>query len=146
MEETFNSDIEYVKNLEEQIASYKDKYIRTLAEFENYKKRTNTEKLMSFGNGVAKTILSILPVVDDFERAFNHGELAEGGQLIYKKLVNTLGSLGVEKIEINNDTKFNVDEHEAISMVGDTGYIDEVILPGYKLDGKVIRFAKVIVC
>lgn len=137
---------EYISSLRSTIIETETKYSYLLAEFDNYKKRTNKEKLLMHTKGVEDTILTILPILDDFERAFKHNELAEGGMLIYKKLDSSLESIGVERINIiENTTKFNVDEHEAISVTGDTGVISQVVLPGYKLNGKVIRYAKVIV-
>lgn len=138
---------DYISELKTTISESENKYKYLLAEFENYKKRTNKEKLLMHTKGVEDTIINvILPILDDFERAFKHNELAEGGMLIYKKLDSSLQSLGVEGINIiENTTKFNVDEHEAISVTGDTGVISQVVLPGYKLNGKVIRYAKVIV-
>lgn len=136
---------EYISSLRSTIIETENKYTYLLAEFDNYKKRTNKEKLLMHSQGVEETVLAILPVLDDFERAFEHNELAEGGKLIYKKLVSTLENLGIEKIHIDEETKFDVDEHEAISVTGDSGVVSQVVLPGYKLNGKVIRYAKVIV-
>lgn len=147
MEEEENVILIKEKSIQEQFDELNDKYIRLLAEFDNYKKRTTKEKLMSHGNGVEETILAILPVIDDFERAFEHNELAEGGQLIYKKLISTLKNLGLEKINIDEETNFNPDEHEAIaiSFTGNKDKIIQVVLPGYKLNDKIIRYSKVVV-
>lgn len=136
------------ESLEDVIAerdSWKTKYTYMLADLDNFKKRNIKEKESSYNKGVEKTILAILPVLDDFERAFNHNELAEGGKLIYKKLVDAIKTLGVERIEIGEDADFNVDEHEAVSMIGGNNKIKDEVLAGYKMNGKVIRYSKVIV-
>lgn len=125
--------------------SWKTKYTYMLADLDNFKKRNIKDKESSYNKGVEKTVLAILPVLDDFERAFNHNELAEGGKLIYKKLVDAIKTLGVERIEIDEDADFNVDEHEAISMIGESNKVKDEVLAGYKMNGKVIRYSKVIV-
>lgn len=132
----------------------KDKYLRAVAEFDNYKKRTLKEKADLILNGGAKTISAILPVLDDFERALNDKTddpkaIKEGMELIYKKFVSTLESLGVKKIEAK-DKDFDVDYHEAVAMVpglGDDkkGKVIDCIQEGYMLNDKVIRHAKVAV-
>lgn len=132
----------------------KDKYLRAVAEFDNYKKRTLKEKADLILNGGEKTISAILPVLDDFERALNDKTddpkaIKEGMELIYKKFVSTLESLGVKKIEAK-DKDFDVDYHEAVAMVpglGDDkkGKVIDCIQTGYTLNDKVIRHAKVAV-
>ena len=132
----------------------KDKYLRAVAEFDNYKKRTLKEKADLILNGGEKTISAILPVLDDFERALNDKTddpkaIKEGMELIYKKFVSTLESLGVKKIEAK-DKDFDVDYHEAVAMVpglGDDkkGKVIDGIQEGYMLNDKVIRHAKVAV-
>ena len=138
----------------EQIAQLKDQLLRTIAEFDNYKKRTLKEKAELILNGGEKTITAILPVLDDFERALaNETEdpeaIKEGMDLIFKKFVKTLEGLGVKKIE-TNDKDFDVDYHEAIAMVpgmGDDkkGKVIDCVQTGYTLNDKVIRHAKVAV-
>ncbi|MDD7272651.1 MAG: nucleotide exchange factor GrpE [Prevotellaceae bacterium] len=133
---------------------WKDKYIRLYAEFENYKKRTLKEKTELILNGGEKTIASLLPTLDDFERAIadktdDATSIKEGFELIYKKFLKTLEGLGVNKIE-TDDQDFNVDYHEAIAMVpgmGDEkkGKIIDCVQTGYTLNDKVIRHAKVAV-
>ena len=109
----------------EEIAALKDKYLRTVAEFENYKKRTLKEKAELILNGGEKTVTAILPVLDDFERALadkteDAVAIKEGMELIFKKFVKSLESLGVKKIETEDKT-FDVDFHEAIAMVPGVG-------------------------
>ena len=140
----------------EQIDELKDKYLRTVAEFDNYRKRTLKEKAELILNGGEKTITAILPVLDDMERAIANGEktedpqvLREGIQLIFDKFQKTLEGLGVSKIE-TAEADFNTDVHEAIAMVpgmGDDkkGKVLDCVQTGYKLNDKVIRHAKVAV-
>lgn len=140
----------------EQIEELKDKYLRAVAEFDNYKKRTLKEKAELILNGGEKTIVAILPVLDDMERAAASAEktddikaLEEGWELIFKKLKKILEGMGVKEIE-TNDADFNVDFHEAIAMVpgmGDDkkGKVIDCVQTGYMLNDKVIRHAKVAV-
>lgn len=133
---------------------WKDKYIRLVAEFENYKKRTLKEKSELILNGSEKTVAAILPILDDFERATadkteDPQAIKEGFELIYKKFLKALETLGVNKIETDN-ADFNVDYHEAIAMVpgmGDDkkGKVIDCVQTGYTLNDKVIRHAKVAV-
>ena len=140
----------------EQIEELKDKYLRAVAEFDNYNKRTLKEKAELILNGGEKTIVAILPVLDDMERAAASAEktddikaLEEGWELIFKKLKKILEGMGVKEIE-TNDADFNVDFHEAIAMVpgmGDDkkGKVIDCVQTGYMLNDKVIRHAKVAV-
>ena len=133
---------------------WKDKYIRLVAEFENYKKRTLKEKSELILNGSEKTVAAILPILDDFERATadkteDPQAIKEGYELIYKKFLKALETLGVNKIE-TDDADFDVDYHEAIAMVpgmGDDkkGKVIDCVQTGYTLNDKVIRHAKVAV-
>lgn len=134
-------------------AEWKDKYIRLYAEFDNYKKRTLKEKAELILNGGEKAITSILPVLDDFERAFadkgkDADAVREGFELIFKKLIKTLEGLGVKKIE-TEEKDFDVDFHEAIAMVPGAdekkGKVIDCVQNGYTLNDKVIRHAKVAV-
>ena len=140
----------------EQIEELKDKYLRAVAEFDNYKKRTLKEKTELILNGGEKTIVAILPILDDMERAAASAEktddikaLEEGWELIFKKLKKILESMGVKEIE-TKDADFNVDFHEAIAMVpgmGDDkkGKVIDCVQTGYTMNDKVIRHAKVAV-
>ena len=140
----------------EQIDELKDKYLRTVAEFDNYRKRTLKEKAELILNGGEKTITAILPVLDDMERAIANGEktedpqvLREGIQLIFAKFQKTLEGLGVSKIE-TAEADFNTDVHEAIAMVPGMATTKKAkcstaYRQGIKLNDKVIRHAKVAV-
>ena len=133
---------------------WKDKYIRLVAEFENYKKRTLKENSELILNGSEKTVAAILPILDDFERATadkteDPQAIKEGYELIYKKFLKALETLGVNKIKTDN-ADFDVDYHEAIAMVpgmGDDkkGKVIDCVQTGYTLNDKVIRHAKVAV-
>ncbi len=139
-----------------EIETLKDKYLRSVAEFDNYRKRTLKEKAELILNGGEKSISAILPVIDDMERAIANGEktedpavLREGMELIYHKMMKALEGLGVKKIETEN-ADFNTDVHEAVAMVpgmGDDkkGKVIDCMQTGYQLNDKVIRHAKVAV-
>jgi molecular chaperone GrpE len=139
-----------------QIEELKDKYLRTVAEFDNYRKRTLKEKTELILNGGEKTITAILPVLDDMERAIANGDktedpqvLKEGMELIFQKFLKTLEGLGVHKID-TEDADFNTDMHEAIAMVpapddNKKGKVLDCVQTGYQLNEKVIRHAKVAV-
>lgn len=136
------------------IAELKDKYLRSVAEFDNYRKRTLKEKADLILNGSEKTITAILPVLDDLERAVTDENedpkaIKEGFELILKKFKKTLEALGVKKIETKGKD-FDTEFHEAIAMVpgmGDDkkGKIIDCVTSGYTLNDKVIRHAKVAV-
>ena len=139
-----------------EIEELKDKYLRSVAEFENYKKRTRKEVADLILNGGEKTVAAILPIIDDMERAIDNAgkaedikALEEGWELIFKKLMKTLESLGVKKIDTDGKD-FDVDYHEAVAMVpgmGDDkkGKVIDCVQAGYMLNDRVIRHAKVAV-
>ena len=145
-----------LEKAEAEIAELKDQYLRKVAEFENYRKRTLKEKTELILNGAEKTVDAILPVVDDMERAMANADktedieaMKEGMDLIFKKLMKTLEGLGVKKIE-TEDKDFDTDFHEAVAMVpgmGDDkkGKVIDCVQTGYTLNDKVIRHAKVAV-
>lgn len=148
--------VETVETLKAELETLKDKYLRTVAEFDNYKKRTLKEKTELILNGSEKTVTTFLPILDDMERAIaNAGKstditaIEEGWELIYNKFIKQLDSIGVKKIE-TNDADFDVDYHEAVAMVpgmGDDkkGKVIDCVQTGYTLNDKVIRHAKVAV-
>ena len=146
------------KALEEEKAKYaelNDKYLRLFSEFDNFRKRTAKEKLDLTVTASENVIKDILPVLDDFERALQNMEKngneadMQGVTLIFNKLKDTLKKKGLEEIEAM-DVEFNTDEHEALTMIpapdeSKKGKVLDVIQKGYKLNGKVIRFARVVV-
>ena len=140
----------------EQIEEQKDKYLRLSAEFDNYRKRTMKEKAELILNGGEKSISSILPIVDDFERALKNREtppdvaaVKEGVELIYNKFMSVLGQNGVKVIE-TKEQPLDTDYHEAIAVIPAPnealkGKILDCVQTGYILNDKVIRHAKVVV-
>jgi len=145
-----------LEKAQDEIADLKDKWLRSVAEFENYRKRTLKERAELILNGGEKVITAILPILDDMERAIENGAktddpevLREGMTLIHQKFMKTLESQGVSKIE-TKDADFDTDLHEAVAMVpgmGDDkkGKVIDCLQEGYKLNDKVIRHAKVAV-
>mgnify|MGYP006329499853 FL=1 len=143
-----------LQKAKDEAQDWKDKYIRLMAEFDNFRKRVLKEKAELILNGSEKTVTAILPILDDFERALADNTddpkaIKEGEELIFKKFQKILESLGIKKIE-TKDADFNVDFHEAIDVVagmGDDkkGKIIDCVQAGYTLNDKVIRHAKVAV-
>ena len=144
--------------LEEEKAKYaelNDTYLRLYSEFDNYRKRTAKEKLELSATASAAVMKDLLPVLDDFERALQNMEKngneadLQGVTLIYNKFKSTLQKRGLEEI-VAVDCEFNTDEHEALTMIpapdeSKKGKVIDVIQKGYKLNGTVIRFARVVV-
>lgn len=140
----------------QQIADLKDKYLRLAAEFDNYRKRVLKEKSELILSGGEKVIVSILPVIDDFERALDNIDKAKdlqsaksGIDLIYHKLIKSLEANGLKEIEATGKD-FDTDVHEAVAMIPapsdeQKGKVVDCVQKGYKLNDKVIRHAKVAV-
>ena len=140
----------------QEIADLKDKNLRQMAEFDNFRKRTIKERAELILNGGEKVITALLPVIDDMERALQNGEktddpkvLREGMTLIYQKLMKVLEGQGVSRID-THDADFDTSLHEAVALVpgmGDDkkGKVIDCMATGYKLNDKVIRYAKVAV-
>ena len=147
---------EKLQDAEQEIASLKDQLLRKIAEFDNYRKRTIKEKTELILNGGEKTVVSILPVLDDMERALATMEKAEdvkavveGVKLIQKKFIDILAKQGVKAID-TKDASFDVDLHEAIAQLPAPndelkGKVMDCTLTGYKMNDKVIRHAQVVV-
>lgn len=154
--ETEDAETDPLEKAQQEIEELKDKYLRAVAEFDNYRKRTLKERTELILNGGEKVITAILPIVDDMERAIENGKktdepdvLREGMELICQKFLKTLEAQGVSVID-TDDTDFNTDVHEAVAMVpgmGDDkkGKVIDCLQKGYKLNDKVIRHAKVAV-
>lgn len=140
----------------DKLAKTEDAYVRLMAEFDNYRRRTSQEKLDLVSTAASDTIKGLLVVLDDCERAMkalsDSTDVAvakEGTELIYNKLMAYLKGKGLTAIEALGET-FDTDEHEAIAQVPveekeKKGKVFDVVQTGYKLNGKVIRFAKVVV-
>lgn len=151
-----NVEVDPLEKAQAEIEELKDKYLRSVAEFDNYRKRTLKEKAELILNGGEKAVSAILPIIDDMERAIENGAktddpavLREGMELIYNKMMKALEGLGVKKIETDG-ADFNTDIHEAVAMVpgmGDDkkGKVIDCLQAGYQLNDKVIRHAKVAV-
>lgn len=145
-----------VKALEEKTLKDKDDYIRLMAEFDNYRRRTSQEKLDLVSVASQETIKGLLPILDDCERALSvlkesedSAAAKEGTELIYHKLLGYLQSKGLAAIEAK-DNDFDTDLHEAVAQFPvqeeeKKGKVFDVVQTGYTLNGKVIRFAKVVV-
>ncbi|MVO10405.1 nucleotide exchange factor GrpE [Flavobacterium sp. TP390] len=144
------------EQLQEDLAKEKDKFLRLFAEFENYKKRTTKERIDLFKTANQEVLQSMLPVLDDFDRAWDQISKSEdealvtGVALIHEKLKSTLMSKGLEVVEIKAGDDFNADFAEAITQIPAPsqelkGKIVDVIEKGYKLGDKIIRFPKVVI-
>lgn len=151
-----STDTDKTAEYEATIADLKDKYLRQAAEFDNYRKRVLKEKSELIQNGGESVISSLLPIIDDFERALQNmkksddtAALKDGVELIYQKFMKTLESNGLKTIE-TKEADFNTDFHEAVAMIPapndeSKGKVVDCVQKGYKLNDKVIRHAKVAV-
>ncbi len=144
------------EQLQEDLQKEKDKFLRLFAEFENYKKRTTKERIGLFVTASQDVMVSLLPILDDFDRAYsemsktNDKELLKGVELISNKLKDILKSKGLAEVEVKKGDVFNADNHEAITQIPAPskklkGKIIDVIEKGYALGDKVIRFPKVVI-
>ena len=141
-----------LEQLQQENEKLKDQLLRTIAEFDNFRKRTTKEKSDLILNGGKKTVTAILPVLDDFERALEDGStdveaVKAGMQMIFNKFIKTLEGMGVKKIDTQK-ADFNTDYHEAVAMVpgmGDEnkGKVIDCVQTGYTMNDEVIRHAKV---
>ncbi len=142
--------------LKENLEREKDRYLRLFAEFENYKKRTSRERIDMFKTAGQEVITSMLPVMDDFDRALMEIEksgdksLLKGIELIKNKLQETLRNKGLEVMSVEKGDTFDADKHEAITQIPAPmpdlkGKIIDVLDKGYTLGEKIIRFPKVVI-
>jgi molecular chaperone GrpE len=138
---------------DKQLKGLNEKWLRSVAEFENYRKRSRKEWELLKQQSRTEVILEILNIVDDFERAFSvsgdeDDEFVQGIRLIYNNLVSVLGKLGVQEIDVS-DSPFDPNFHMAVGQIEtdsvDSGHVAEVIQKGYQIDDTVIRPARVIV-
>ena len=142
-----------IEELQNQVNEGNEKYLRLLAEWENYRKRTLKEKTASIDYGKESIISKILPILDDFERGLKANEKkgnGDGFQLIIQKLFDVLQKEGLNKISVNSGDEFDVNQHEAISQIPIKktelkGKIVEEIEAGYTFNEKIIRFNKVVI-
>ncbi|HYG01603.1 MAG TPA: nucleotide exchange factor GrpE [Chryseosolibacter sp.] len=140
--------------LQNELAESKDKYLRLYSEFENFRRRTAKEKLELIQSANEQLIISLLPVVDDFERAEKASQGsktdAEGFVLIQNKFKKVIDQYGVKAMVVDKGSEFNADFHEAITQIPAPeeslkGKVVDVVEKGYLLNEKVIRYAKVVV-
>jgi len=145
------------EELQLEVAQLNDKYLRLYSEFDNYRKRSIKERIDLGKSAASDLVIDMLPVLDDFERALNSMETGEdkenaiidGINLVYQKLKNILAQQGLELMKVMGE-EFNTDFHEALTTVPAPkpelkGKVVDVIQNGYLLNGKVIRYAKVVV-
>lgn len=145
------------EKLQGELKQEKDKFLRLFAEFENYKRRTSKERIELFSTASEGVMKTLLPILDDFERALSHieddkeaEELRKGVLLIYQKLVSTLEKEGLKPILVEKGETFDADKHEAITQIPAPsddlkGKIIDVVEKGYVLGEKIIRFPKVVI-
>jgi molecular chaperone GrpE len=154
-ESTEEQEVDETEQLKADLDESKDKYLRLYSEFENFRRRTAKERMDLIGSATKDLISDLLPVLDDFERAFksidekgNSESEKEGIELIFNKLSKILEQKGLKKLEIKSGDKFDDELHEAITQTPAgkkmEGKIVDVIENGYSLNDKVIRFAKVV--
>jgi len=148
--------LQEMETLKTELEESKDKFLRLFAEFDNYKKRTVKERFELMKTAAQETIIALLPVLDDFERAKksaddpNNSEIfSEGVQLVYNKLHNILNQKGLQEME-STGSPFNAERHEAITDIpapseAMKGIVIDTIEKGYLLHDKIIRYAKVVV-
>ena len=155
-EQLIVEDLSIEEQLKQDLDNEKDKFLRLFAEFENYKRRTAKERIDLFKTANQEVLQSLLPVLDDFDRAMaeivksEDESLTKGVQLIHEKLKSTLVSKGLEEVSVRSGDAFNADFAEAITQIpapSDNlkGKIVDVVEKGYKLGDKIIRFPKVVV-
>lgn len=144
------------EKLQEELKLEKDKFLRLFAEFENYKRRTAKERIDLFKSANQDVMVALLPILDDFDRAYleisktEEKELLKGVELINNKLKTTLQQKGLAVMNVAKGDAFNADNHEAITQIPAPsedlkGKIIDVIEKGYTLGDKVIRFPKVVI-
>ena len=156
VEELETTEVEPAEELQNQLAESKDKYIRLSAEFDNYRKRTQREKMDLIKYASEAVIKGVLPLIDDFERAISHSDTAtdieamkQGLTLIHGKFLDFLKSNGVKEIEAIEQL-LDTDKHDAVTKIPAPsdelkGKIVDVVQKGYMLNDKVIRFSKVVI-
>ena len=149
-------EVDIEKNDVDDIQKEKEKFLRLFAEFENYKKRTSRERIELFSTASQELMTSLLPVLDDFDRANQEiiknsdDEIYKGVSLIQNKLFDTLKSKGLKVVQVNKGDSFDAEDHEAVTQIAAPsedlkGKIIDVIEKGYKLGEKVIRYPKVVI-
>ena len=155
VKESLENQVKDIK-FEDQLKEEKDKFLRLFAEFENYKRRTAKERIELFSTASEEVMISLLPILDDFERASveiekdHENETLKGVLLIKNKLFDALKSKGLSLVDVKKGDEFNADVHEAVTQIPApskdmVGKIIDIIEKGYKLGEKVIRYPKVVI-
>ncbi|WP_411031393.1 nucleotide exchange factor GrpE [Spongiimicrobium sp. 3-5] len=155
-EETVVEELSVEEQLQEDLGKEKDKFLRLFAEFENYKKRTSKERMELFKTAGQEVIVSLLPILDDFDRAMKElsksedKEMFTGVELIQNKFKETLKVKGLQEITIKQGDAFDAEVHDAITQIPAPnkklkGKIIDVVEKGFKLGDKIIRHPKVVV-
>ncbi|WP_418498340.1 nucleotide exchange factor GrpE [Flagellimonas sp.] len=155
-EENLDGEISVEDQLREELAKEKDKFLRLFAEFENFKKRTSKERMDLFKTAGQEVIVSLLPILDDFDRALKElsksedKEMYKGVELINNKFNETLKNKGLEQIEVKQGDAFDAEVHDAITQIPAPdkklkGKILDVVEKGFKLGDRIIRHPKVVV-
>lgn len=149
-------ELEKFESVQSELNELKDKYLRLLAEFENFKKRTVREKMDLMKNAAQDTLSGLLPVLDDFDRAKKSAEdeesaevFSDGVRLVYQKLNSTLQNMGLKEFDANGEL-FDPELHEAITEIPSPtddlkGKVIDTVEKGYRLNDRIIRYAKVVV-
>ena len=156
VEEPLEEEISEEENLRDELAKEKDKFLRLFAEFENFKKRTSKERMELFKTAGQEVMVSLLPILDDFDRATKElsksedKEMYKGVELINTKLKETLKNKGLEQVEVKAGDVFDAEVHEAITQIPAPdkkmkGKIIDVIEKGFKMGERIIRHPKVVV-
>ena len=155
IKDEINQEVEDNSSVDE-LQLEKEKYLRLFAEFENYKKRTARERIELFSTASEEVMTSLLPILDDFDRASaeieknKDDEIFKGIILIQNKFTDALKSKGLSLIEVKKGDEFSADDHEAVTQIEAPsaklkGKIIDVIEKGYKLGDKIIRYPKVVI-
>ena len=154
---TETSELSLEEKLQKEVAELKDKYVRLYSEFENYRRRTSKERLDLIKTASQDLMIEVIPVIDDFERAFKASEneenpekVREGNQLVFQKLVKILENKGLKSMDDLIGKPFDPDTQEAITQIPSPsaemkGKVMDVVERGYTLGDKVIRYAKVVI-
>ncbi len=155
LKDEINQEVEDNSSVDE-LQLEREKYLRLFAEFENYKKRTARERIELFSTASEEVMTSLLPILDDFDRASaeieknKDDEIFKGIILIQNKFTDALKSKGLSLIEVKEGDEFSADDHEAVTQIEAPsaklkGKIIDVIEKGYKLGDKIIRYPKVVI-
>lgn len=136
--------------IQQQLDEARNKFLYLSADFDNYKRHAARERMELIQTAGRDILTALLPILDDFDRAAKNAGLEEGATLIHQKLVNTLKTRGLTKIETRPGDDFDADRHEAIAEIPAPndelkGKIVDIVEPGYQLGERIIRFAKVVV-